>query len=167
MWGCWGFFKGWRKKSNPKPTDCHNWKRRALRNEKLWRTAHNSSPVSVPHYPPFLTFFSPSGTNPAINMFRVQLYLMMSMECHSAQISYLQLLGCCSFPSCIIHSQVSYVSDLHTDMWRVPWIAEGKPSFKYHVTAADGKDDEKSHEKENTPIFSWIISYFLQATNHF
>lgn len=52
-------FKGWRKKPNPKPTDCHNRKRRVLRNEMLWRTAHNSSPVSVPHYPPFLTFFVP------------------------------------------------------------------------------------------------------------
>lgn len=134
-----------KKKPKLKPTASHNWKRRALRNETLWRIAHNSPSVSVRHYPPFLTFFSPQG---AIQQWICSefSYTWWSLECHSAQISYLQLLGC-SFPSCFIHSQVSYLNDLHTDMWRDPWTAEGKPSFRYPVTAADGRDDEKSHEK--------------------
>lgn len=46
------------------------------------------------------------------------------------------------------------MSDLHRDMWRVPWAAEGKSLFRCHGTAADGSHDEKSQGKENTSIYS-------------
>lgn len=45
--------------------------------------------------------------------------------CSSTLFAALRLLF---LPSCIIHSQVSPMSDLHVDMGRAPWTAEGKPS---------------------------------------
>lgn len=46
------------------------------------------------------------------------------------------------------------MSDLHTDMWRVLLSAEGKPSSSYLTRATDGRDDEKTHDKEYISIFA-------------
>lgn len=45
------------------------------------------------------------------------------------------------------------MSDLHIGMWRV-LSADGKASSRYRMTATKGRDDEKTHGKENISIFS-------------
>lgn len=103
--------------------------------------------------------FPPSRTNPAINMFRGQLYLMITgmSLCSSTLFAALRLLF---FPSCIIHSQVSPMSDLHMDMGRAPWTAEGKPSGIMAVMMKRAMK-KKIHQyiPELSPIF-----YKLQTT---